>query len=1459
MSPANRKSKKSKKRKLHDDEEENDEEDLFLIKFMKAKSVGRVFYNILWFIPVPLILWIMDGIFKGRIQIWFCYTEVNRAEDASHVLLYKTTEKKTEIIPVLKERLYLGNKGTKDFLTIHFNYQRFVYEKNSQTFVSLHKTFIADHQSDFVRKYRFGLKNSDSEFLRETWGGNLLAIEKLSTWDVIYRDNTSVMGMWTIIGYLFIWVDLGAFSYYGILMILFWIDGTVSSIQNNYEVHKKMKLIVQSNSSVIVVRENDDLTFTKKIVNINELVPGDLIEIIANMPVPADCVLVNGECVMQESMLTGESVPILKAAYEVDDYDQNDLPPISSKNMLLAGSEVLYTKGSLTDSMLAVVVATGYYTQKGTLVQKMIHPEFKIFPFYTQAFETLLVMMVFSSVTSIFYFYYRFVYNVDERLPPTLYRTFMQMSNLYFICSKPTIPLTIFASLNCSVGRLKGKKVTVVNKMYLAEAAWVDTVCFDKTGTLTEDEMIMHGFLTTSKKVETQKVTEEEAARILDDLRDKLNLQAKRSIRMKAMMSKMGHEEGTIRTQKNNADQIKHVEKFKQAKNLTKEEALKVVRTLINLSFVKKKEREFREYMIKTKMEQKAAQLKQGKRLSTNFDPLAKKVDSQIAGDPNYAMFLQCFGICNTLVKIGKKMVGDPLEVEMFRYSSFTMSFLQEARVVEPEVKIKRKNIKLHKYYVPSESSHSALGDRLFKQVEIFDFSNSTRRMSVVSVKYLNPERLLQEILEKGTVTIKDLGDLDHISVLCKGAPETVGMLCNPESIPSDFDLKNNEMSSKGLKVLGLASRIFKADIFSKSKFASEGGMQTEFTAEDLPELQDLLDLRDEAVTDFVKKTDRLDMETDMEFLGLYLMENPLKDNAKAVVSSLKSQNVLSKIITGDNLFTAMNVAQQVSIIGSNSPVYVAEKSDHTRDQVSWVQMEAIFDDSIDSPEVIHYSISEMRHNFLDLVEQEEGEGNKFKEDDSYNGSLEDFSIGSIDVKPEMIVQKTVDKVVENELDTPLHQDDNQDNQSQHTVSSLNLSEDNYNMNLRDSNLRLNEIEPNMVMTGDQFDSLVMDSLKLPNINFLNEFKTVQKFLKEHVPNKKTIADMTYFAYAVKVFGRCNSLQKTRIINFVKYFKSDKERTLAFVGDGSNDLQAIKSADFSLKLGHSELSGSTPFVSDNSDLSSILVMINEAKCNLMNGYCNFSIIIFYIIMDFITYYTLIMNGLTITTSQSLSFDFGMLCLFAYTLPTTKPRNRLSIHSPSKTLFNRETNIFLIGQIISGTIFIFYGYKMLTYSDFYRKPIEIAGEDEYRSSGMSAGDHKFFDNHYFFLMTCFFSLTFLAVDNGKDNYREGFFATAFRSVTYVIYLTIFFILLTLPIVGVQGNIVLTWIVYAYRIPMIFSEAHPIVNFMILFSPVIGFAIVSIILKTISVFLGTSRQKRQTFFKNSRELLFKKIQQ
>ena len=86
------------------------------------------------------------------------------------------------------------------------------------------------------------------------------------------------------------------------------------------------KILIADNNKHI--RSIDDVprkdeNGNRNIMNVQstELVPGDLFEVQdENLAMPCDCILINGTVIVNESMLTGESTPIIKSQIQrVDD------------------------------------------------------------------------------------------------------------------------------------------------------------------------------------------------------------------------------------------------------------------------------------------------------------------------------------------------------------------------------------------------------------------------------------------------------------------------------------------------------------------------------------------------------------------------------------------------------------------------------------------------------------------------------------------------------------------------------------------------------------------------------------------------------------------------------------------------------------------------------------------------------------------------------------------------------------------------------------------------------------------------------------------------------------------------------------------------------------------------------------------------------------------------------------
>jgi len=56
----------------------------------------------------------------------------------------------------------------------------------------------------------------------------------------------------------------------------------------------------------------------------NELVPGDVIKIPDDVMLPCDLVLLNGSAIINEAILTGESIPVMKTTLTNDDVIYDD-------------------------------------------------------------------------------------------------------------------------------------------------------------------------------------------------------------------------------------------------------------------------------------------------------------------------------------------------------------------------------------------------------------------------------------------------------------------------------------------------------------------------------------------------------------------------------------------------------------------------------------------------------------------------------------------------------------------------------------------------------------------------------------------------------------------------------------------------------------------------------------------------------------------------------------------------------------------------------------------------------------------------------------------------------------------------------------------------------------------------------------------------------------------------------
>lgn len=151
--------------------------------------------------------------------------------------------------------------------------------------------------------------------------------------------------------------------------------------------------MVKTNLMVNVCRGKD--TFEQ--VPSEKLVPGDIIEIPGNHEsmMACDAILLNGTCIVNESMLTGESVPVIKSPLQSPE-NVNELYDVEAhkRSTLFNGTRVVQTRNYDKNKVLALVVRTGFNTSKGDLVKSILFPKPMDFKFYQDSLKFILFLFV---------------------------------------------------------------------------------------------------------------------------------------------------------------------------------------------------------------------------------------------------------------------------------------------------------------------------------------------------------------------------------------------------------------------------------------------------------------------------------------------------------------------------------------------------------------------------------------------------------------------------------------------------------------------------------------------------------------------------------------------------------------------------------------------------------------------------------------------------------------------------------------------------------------------------------------------------------------------------------------------------------------------------------------------------------------------------------------------------------
>ncbi|KAJ1731564.1 hypothetical protein LPJ61_002475 [Coemansia biformis] len=637
-------------------------------------------------------------------------------------------------------------------------YYRFVYHPYLEKFLP-NACWMDSAWTRSPMTMRTGLAYDTQSLRRAIFGANSMDIAEKSVGRLLFDEVLNPFYMFQV-GSIILWC-FDNYYYYATCILLISAAGITETLVETRRNTRKLKEMAHFTCPVRILRDRawgDGRA--------EDLLPGDVFEIVPGMRIlPCDAVLLEGDCIVNESMLTGESIPVAKAPVSPVVFGKMRLTSSTfgsdiAKHVLFSGTRLVRVKKTslgfggarwldleqhnslgLPARATAMVLRTGFNTTKGALVRSILFPRPNKFKFYEDSFRFIGVLAAIAVVG--------FLASIGNflRLGLTTHIIVVRALDLITVVVPPALPATMSIGVSFALSRLRKRQIYCTSPTRINVCGKVNVMCFDKTGTLTEEGLDVLGVQPVDHDLCQFNEMQEDPGRLLADS------QAIPSAPSSAFSSvgsayNSGHAGGP-------------------ASGL-------------------------------------ASGLTGG--LAALDRSASMTAAPRHAADPSKLRVLHALAACHTVKQVDGELVGDPLDIKMFQSTGWVLEESDDhdalpamgpgmatapasaragARPPMPVPAVVRpphsERFTLH---------NASTGANVYELgiIRTFDFSPALRRQSVVA---------------------KRLG-ARYNEVYVKGAPEAIRELCYPDTIPRDFERTLLGYTNHGYRVIALAGRPLK-------------------------------------------------------------------------------------------------------------------------------------------------------------------------------------------------------------------------------------------------------------------------------------------------------------------------------------------------------------------------------------------------------------------------------------------------------------------------------------------------------------------------------------------------------------------------------------------------------------------------------------------------------------------------
>lgn len=282
------------------------------------------------------------------------------------------------------------------------------------------------------------------------------------------------------------------------------VDGTNYESIHEQDEDEKGNLILQfMNKMKEIKKKNDEL---RKQKSVNAVINKHKVK--EPSPLTCDMLVLSGSAIVNEAMLTGESIPQIKnSLLKIDNEYENEFDYKSNhkNSVLFAGTKVVKSMSSAEENeplpngvsvpppdkgCICLVLKTGFSTSQGKLLRTVMYSSERTKGDSRDAFIFIFCLLIIAIAAS----YYVLVEGI-KREGEITYKLLLRCIIIITSVVPAELPIELSLAINNSLFFLQSKRIVCIEPFRIPFAGKIDHCCFDKTGTLTKDEFIMRGIV----------------------------------------------------------------------------------------------------------------------------------------------------------------------------------------------------------------------------------------------------------------------------------------------------------------------------------------------------------------------------------------------------------------------------------------------------------------------------------------------------------------------------------------------------------------------------------------------------------------------------------------------------------------------------------------------------------------------------------------------------------------------------------------------------------------------------------------------------------------------------------------------------------------------------------------------------------------------------------------------------